>query len=343
MHWYGIADERFSRTSRYSVTSSIYRYGLVYAAMVMFQKPEVVVGFSALRRVLDYFVVRAIVGPLPKGGWLPTFKLSEMKGMLSTSAPLTIAQVCVTSLSALPAVAISRSLGLESLGAYRAIFDLSNRIWFVSNGMGVVVFPKLVKMFSAGLIEERRRSQLRAAFYFSWVGYLVFALAAVIMGTLVLDLLGLDSEQYGALWGLVIIGVCMSAHSQLGYEVLQASRRFAVLLLSTAGALILMAGMSFQVSFLGVLAVGYAWVISQVFYTTCLDFFSLRVSGVDREDQRQFLAAKALYMVVPIAYVVVMAMGRGFGLGVFGLTLVFVALLQFYSIKYYRLLSVGSS
>ena len=180
MHWYGIADEKFGRTSRYSVLSSIYRYGLIYAAMIVFQKPEVVVGFSALRRVLDYFVVRAVVGPLPRGGWKPTFDLSQMRGMLFTSAPLTIAQIGVTSLSAIPAVAVSRSLGLESLGAYRAIFDLSNRIWFLSNGMGVVVFPKLVKMFSAKVIEGRD-APATCAFYFSWAGYLLFALVAVIV------------------------------------------------------------------------------------------------------------------------------------------------------------------
>ena len=130
---------------------------------------------------------------------------------------------------------------------------------------------------------------------------------------------------------------------RLGYEVLQATRRFGALLFSTTGALVLMSAIAFQVNTWGVLSVGYAWVVSQIFYTGCVDTYSLNAAGIDSANQRPFLAAKVLYLIVPITYVFAMGMGYGPELGILGITIGSVALLQFFTVRYYRLFTVGAS
>jgi len=336
--WYANADERFNRISKFTIVSSFYRYALIYTAVFAFGRPEVVVAFSACRRVVDFFVAKSIMGSLPSGSWCPKFKVTEMWHMLSNSAPLTLAQICVTSVNAVPSVLVSRYFGMAALGAYRAIFDLSNRVWFFSGGIGTVIFPRLVRLFSSEATDQDHQAPILASLSLSWTGYMSLALAGVGLGSVVLKVLNLASADYLALWAFVVMGVCMSAHAQIGFELLQATRMYRQLLLSTITALALMTAVPVSFGFLGLVSVGYAWLVSQFVYTLLLDSFSLQAIRSSIRQQWELLRLKIFSVSMPMAVIVACSMYNAVPLLVVTAAFISIGILQLRSLGYYKLL-----
>jgi O-antigen/teichoic acid export membrane protein len=335
MMWYGNADEKFIAISKFNIISGFYRYGLMYAGLLIFRTPEAVVALSASRRLIDFFVVRRIVGSLPQGAWRPSFNFHRMKAMFAHSIPLTAAQVGVTSLYAAPSIIVSRLFGLEALGAYRAIFDVCNRVWFFSGGIGVVVFPKFVRLFASREPTHSQRSQMFAGLYFSWASYLVMAFGGIVLSPIVLPILHLPWETYYGLWALTLIGVCMSAHAQVSYELLQATRRYMAVVAWTLVALVLMIVSGITLSHLGIISIGFGWLISELVYTTMLDTTALNIVKASGLQALVLIATKLIYLAVPLTLLYSWATNTAWWESG-GISLAICCLLQVYSVALYR-------
>jgi O-antigen/teichoic acid export membrane protein len=191
--------------------------------------------------------------------------------------------------------------GIRPLGIYRATFDVANRIWFFSNTIGLVLFPKFVRMLASA--RERLQVLLPRMLSLSWIGYGVLAIAGALIGPTVLRVAGLPAAEYGALFVVLIGALSANAHVTTPYAFLLAAGRgtraaalglaaLALLVATFLVALALGAGLS---------AVGWAWVVSQIFYAFVTDVAALRVLGVAIRPRRDAAVRVIIMLAVALA------------------------------------------
>ena len=272
-----ISAERFERYSRYALASGLLRYALSFAAVAVFRSPEVIVAVIVLRRLGDVPLARAIMGPLPRGSWRPSFDRGRFVALLRQSSVLSIAQFFQLSVVAAGSILVNAEQGIDAMGRYRAVFDLASKLWFFSNVIGFVVFPRFVRLIGR---PEHRAELVRLlphAMYVSWVLYGVLVVAGSVAGPWALELVGLGATAPAALLILVLGGVAYNAHATLSYEYVQASGRY-----GRSAALAGLSLLTLIVAFYAflprqpALAVGWAWLVSQSVCAVLLDGVALR-------------------------------------------------------------------
>jgi len=290
-----IADEQFDRYSRFVVASGLVRYGISFAAVFAFVDPAQVVAAIVLRRFGDILLARRLMGALPSGAWKPRFDRRDFARMAGHSSALSLAQLLQITVVSVGAMLVNYVFGLRALGIYRAAFDLAAKVWFFSNVVGFVVFPRFVRLLADREGRARLGIVLPSVLQTSWLAYSVLAILAVIVGPWVLPLMGLGGDEYVRLFLLLIVGVSFNAHTNLAYEFLQATGRYrtvaALAAFSLAGLLgtfVAVAGVA------GLLAIGWAWLGSQIVYGVVSDarvFRAIAVRG--RLTVRDLLARGA--------------------------------------------------
>jgi O-antigen/teichoic acid export membrane protein len=277
-----IADEQFARYSRYSLTSGLVRYGLSFAAVLVTARPEVVVSIIVSRRILDAVLARRIMGGLPAGSWKPRFNAKQSVVLIRQSSLLSVAQLLQISVVSLGAVLVNWSFGLRALGVYRAVFDLASKMWFFSNTLGLVIFPKFVRMLATQELRVALGRMLPRVLGLSWTCYGVLAIGGALFGPLALGRVGMSGAEFAQLFVLVFAGVTFNAHTNLAYEFTQATGKYATVVLVAALSLTLMVA-----TFLAVrplypwLAMGWAWFLSQIVYAIVSDMVVYRFVGVE--------------------------------------------------------------
>jgi O-antigen/teichoic acid export membrane protein len=305
MQMFCIANERFDRYAKFVFVSGLCRYGLMFFGIVAFRSPEVVVGFVAGRRLIDAFAARWLMGSLPAQAWRPRFDLAEFRSLIGNSAALSAAQVLQTTTIALGSFLVNRHFGLVGLGTYRAAFDLASKVWFFSNGIGVVAFPRFAQMLS--LPEERGRLFARFSGFLgaSWAGYNLFGAVGVLAAPSIMVFLGMAHTPAAAdLMVLMVLGLSLNAHSNLSYEFLQAAGKYGLVAVLGAAALAVMAG-GFYLLYgrAGVAAMGWAWIASQALYAAVADAMAAAVSVLAVRAQLELLAFKTVILAGSLAMV----------------------------------------
>lgn len=282
---YCVASERFDRYARFQTISGVLRYGLSFLAVATLRRPEMVVAVIVARRVLDSAVAPRIMGHLPAGAWRPRWAPRAYAALLAQSSVLSLAQLLQLSVVSAGAVLVNWTAGLRALGVYRAVFDLASKVWFFSNTLGLVVFPRFVRLLSDPGRREVLQSVMPAVVRASWVAYGLLAIIGAIVGPILLAHLGLQGGDYAPLFVIVIAGIAFNAHSNLAYEFLQAmggyARVVALAAVSLAGMVVAFAGIR---TISPALAIGWAWFVSQACYAAAVDasvLGVLRVRGAD--------------------------------------------------------------
>ena len=289
-----VADEQFDRQARFSLASGCCRYALMFLGFVVFKNPAVTVALVASRRLLDLYWGALFLGrfahPLK-----PRFSLARLSTIAGQSAALSVAQFFQVTVTSLGSILVNRHLGIEALGSFRAVFDLASRVWFVSNGVGAVLFPRFSRLLGD---RERRRdlhARIEGVLSMSWSAYNLVALAGLLLAPPLLRMMWGPQRDSLELFALVLLGVCLNAHSDLSYSYLQASGRY--LLASALGAVTLGAmwlGFLFLVRSAGLLAVGWAWLASQLLYALLADALAARVSAVSAAGQARLFLCKMI-------------------------------------------------
>jgi O-antigen/teichoic acid export membrane protein len=309
--WYGNANGRFREIAHYNILSGAFRYVLLYGSIWYFGTPSAAAAAGVLRRVADHWISRAVIGPLPKGSYHPTVRFRQFLEMAPQAAYLTSVQLCLTTTQALPAVLSSRFFGLAALGSYRAAFDLCNRVWFFSTGISFVAFPKLVRVFAEDrpAANGRDRAGLWSALTLSWLAYGAAVLGGTVLQPFLLKLLGLSGPDDLLLFMMVLAGVCLYGHAQLGLEVLQAASRYRQALLSAGAAALMMAVTNVLFRPAGVASAGYAWLVMGLTYSSAVDVLSFRathaptgVMGRNAAYKTMTLLAFGVSLIVTLSY-----------------------------------------
>lgn len=295
-----IADEHFDRYSRYTFVSGLYRYGLMFLGIIIFRRPEVVVGLVVSRRFLDAFVSRWLMVSLPLVVFRPRIAFRELKLIVSRSASLSVYQVFQSTVVAIGSVLVNRRLGLNGLGIYRSAFDLANKIWFLSNGIGLVIFPRFAKILSDEIHRKRLSSRILWMLNISWIGYSLLSVLGIISASRILSIIGLTQPLTLELFILLLLGVSWNAHTTLSYEFLQASARFRLVAnISVISLLAIVSSYYLLESRTGLLAIGWAWVISQAVSAFIADGLVISIS--EMRVQKQLFAFKTVSMIASIS------------------------------------------
>lgn len=306
---YCIANEHFERYSIYNLISGLYRYLIMFAGVLSFHSPEIVVGLIVSRRLIDFFVAQRLMGALPHEAWIPRFHLDELKSVVGHSTVLSIAQISQTTVIAIGSFLVNRFFGLNGLGKYRAAFDLANRVWFFSNGIGLVIFPKFTRMLSDSVNRERLFTRISAFLNTSWTAYNLISIMGVLFASFLLTFMHLPQVEIHNLFILTLLGVCLNAHANISYEFLLASGKYSVAAELSAVALIIM---TFSFYLLcksnGIYAIGWAWIISQGIYSMLADIITLIAA-----DIRSILLCKVTFFKLILLSVSLLTIFQHFG------------------------------
>lgn len=277
---YAISKEKFLDYSRYNLTSGVIRYSIMITVLLLTHDPVVLALAIALRKPIETILALMMLGALPQGSWVLNKDFRSALLTFSETFSLSSAQILQTLVIAVGSVFVNRFSGLTALGNYRAAFDLASRIWFVSNGIGAVIFPRLVKM--NGNIEKANflSNILPAILYTSWLFYIFLSLVVAFSAATILSLLHIQNTGVQPLLVLMTLGISMNAHANLSYEYLQSKAEY----IKTAWLSFLSLTLMIFVylvgySYLGVFTIGYSWIASQSIYAIAADFQIIKHSG----------------------------------------------------------------
>ena len=272
------AAERFGRYSRFTLASGLIRYSLMFAGVLLTTRPELVAAAITARRLVDIPLALRVTGGLPAGAWRPRFAREPFLRFLAGSSAMSAAQLVQVSIIAVPAVLVNAYFGIRSLGVYRATFDLVNRIWFFSNTIGLVLFPKFVRMLAGTRERLALQGLLPRLLALSWIAYGVLAIAGALLGPTVLGAIGLGAAEYTTLFVILIGALSFNAHGTTAYAFQLAAGR--PLRAATLGlvslTLLFVTFFVARAAGAGLLAIAWAWVVSQLVYAFAIDLTALR-------------------------------------------------------------------
>ncbi|MCO7628133.1 oligosaccharide flippase family protein [Pseudomonas putida] len=165
---------------------------------------------------------------------------------------------------------VSHAYGAETLGKYRSVYDVLNKIWFVATLYPVLIYPKICEW----LADRDKRVWLKNTVLYLNLGSALFYGLLTLCGIALYPVLAQwvpalqDAAPFAA--GL-LAGICMSGHVRLGYEFLQAQRDAGTALLVNllsigAGAAVLFALYGHATK-----EIGWAWFVSQLLAVVIVD------------------------------------------------------------------------
>lgn len=274
---YRIASEDFKATSLFALISGLVKYLLIFIVLY-FDKPVLWVVFSMLvKKVLEIFLAYKIY-KLPFFGDLRTVNFKKGFLVLRESVVITFAQISQTALITIPAIVAGRVLGVEGLGIFRSMFDLASRVWFLSNGLGLILFPLFAKLKSR--IDARILRSLAFVNSLSLLGYLALIVLGTIFSDALVTFLRLDNK-FSVTIVVVMIGMFINAHSNAMYELMQSFGKPMFIVISAS--IGLLPYLSFSISNTASIdSVALVWAISQIVFLIVLDLFYLKLFGVSK-------------------------------------------------------------
>ena len=286
-----IANEQFDRFSTFGVISGVTRYGFMFAGIFIFASPIAVITLIVSRRLVDLYTSTLFMGELPQGSWRPRFVYQEIKAIVRDSLGMSIVQALQSIVIAVGSILVNRHYGLAGLGKYRSAFDLASKVWFFSNGLGLVVFPKFVKR----IVNNDGEWFLKVYKFMniSWAGFNLASVSITLVAVLFYGYVGIHDRVIVELFVLLLLGICLNAHANLSYELLQAAAKYRFLAFITSLSLLIMVTSfyGFQQK-VGIHAIGLSWIISQAIYSSVSDFVALVVLQSSSSNILKMLISK---------------------------------------------------
>lgn len=261
--------------AQYQLCIQLSRFITVAIVTISTQQVEWVLAAVVLRKIPDYLILWLFWRKQSAESRAPV-EWNLVATLYRHAAPIigvALLQVLATEFIS---IYISHAYGAETLGKYRSIYDVLNKIWFVATLYPVLVYPKICEW----LADENKKAWLR-----NNISHLSLA-SALIYGALTVA--GLTVYPFLSQWlpilkdvapflaGL-LAGICMSGHVRLGYEFLQAQK--------DAGTALLINLFSLGVGIVTLFAfdtntakeIGWAWFASQLAAVIFVDVRNARL------------------------------------------------------------------
>jgi O-antigen/teichoic acid export membrane protein len=293
---------RFTRYAWFQSMSGLLRYGGGLIVLLTMSTPTpVLVGVAFVaRRIVEIPLAVLMLGRLPEGTW-STWRPSLRVGRtFARSSSLSLAQLLQTSVTSAGSVLIGHLGGPAALGLFRACFDLASKLWFISNAFGLVLFPRFAHLQASEAGRRMLAAILPATLTASATLLTIIGVVGALVAAPILVFLGVGGDAAWAVFALSLAGVALHAHGGVPFELLQASGRFREAAFIVLGALAgLLVTFTLLLSFPPLLAISWAWFLSQVIYAAgCRQAVAVLLSGGARDTVRkpvdEVLAAAAL-------------------------------------------------
>jgi len=264
-----VLNARHFTYAQYQLSIQLSRFFTVAIAAAATQQIEWVLAAILLRKIPDYLILWLFwrrQGAEPAGGvaWNYVAKLFRQAAPIVGVALL---QVLSTEFIS---IYISHAYGAETLGKYRSVYDVLNKIWFVATLYPVLVYPRICQW----LADERQRTWLQGMIAKINLGSALAYAVLTLIGLIVYPFLSqwFPPLQAAAPFAAGLLsGICMSGHVRLGYEFLQAQKDAGTALLINLLSLAVGAVTLFAFQGEGTREIGWAWFASQFLAVAIVD------------------------------------------------------------------------
>lgn len=259
---YSTANKNFEKLSLYNFTSGSIRYFLIIFGALVFNDIFIVILLLVVRRIFDIKLSKKILKIDIKLFDMKKVTISNLRktiGLYKESILLSGTQAIQINVSALISMLISRLFGVQELGVYRSIVDLFSKIYFFSNGLGLVIFPYFVGSNSK---ESNNNKYISISWLFYSLIYLMILLLFPMINTIFLGgIVNSNVEMWTAL--IIIVSILIVAQGNLSFEYLQAKGLYSYLLkvaILSSILFVLAITVLYKLNF-GLLSILIAWLI----------------------------------------------------------------------------------
>ncbi|MBN2991566.1 oligosaccharide flippase family protein [Pseudomonas cedrina subsp. fulgida] len=158
---------------------------------------------------------------------------------------------------------ISHTYGAETLGKYRSIYDVLNKIWFIATLYPVLVYPKICEWLADDCKKAWLKNNISHINLASALIYSALTVAGLVLYPILSQWQPILKDTTPFLAGL-LAGICMSGHVRLGYEFLQAQKKASTALLINVFSLSIGIITLFASDTRTMKEIGWAWLTSQL-------------------------------------------------------------------------------
>jgi len=277
---YATAHKNFERLSLFNFISGLNRYTLIIFGSIITQNVFIIIILLAIRRMLDIKLSRVILKEKIRifdFRNINKINIFKVFAYYKESIYLSGTQALQINLNGMISLIISKLFGVEGLGLYRSTFDVLSKIWFFSNGLGLVIFPYFVGNTTGN-------KHYKKYTFFSWIFYTLVYIGFLFLFPLLNEYLlngSIKNEEGMFLYLFVLVSVLLVAQGNLSFEFLQAKGKYKYLMRIT-----IITNVAFLVFFLliynhfpYVFSVAICWMISLIIQTISFERKSLRGSN----------------------------------------------------------------
>lgn len=271
---YNIGNEKFLKVSKYNLISGISRHSLLIISVLVSDSVIFLMNVYLLRRIIDFYYSIKLLDKIPLSSWKPNYQKGEFKRVISQSIYLSMSQILQVSVIALGTYLVNKHFTLQEVGLYKSSFDIATKVWFISNGLGLVIFPRFAAITADKSQVKNFIKKLKKYNLLSWVVFNIIFLIGILCLPLLKFIFPIQDEM---LFGTLLLGTCLNAHANFSYEFLQAGGYFkTVILVNLFSPLVMLIGFYIFIDYYGLLSVGVSWGISQIFYSISLDIMAFK-------------------------------------------------------------------
>jgi O-antigen/teichoic acid export membrane protein len=227
---YAKAHKTFERISLFNFISGLFRYSILIIGALITQNIYLILVLISIRRIFDIRLSKVILKENISIFSIRNISILNLRQVISfykESIFLSGAQALQININGMVALIISKVFGLHELGIYRSVFDFLSKIWFFSNGLGMVIFPYFASE-TTGANKNKKYIKISWLFYSA-----IFVVLIVIfpwINTYILS--NILNNDYGSLLYLfMLVGVLLIAQGNLSYEYLQAQGSYKILMI----------------------------------------------------------------------------------------------------------------
>ncbi len=230
---YATAKKDFERISIFNFISGLIRYTIIIFGSIITQNVIIIIILLAIRRIFDIKLSKKITKVEVQIFDIKNvnkINLIKIIGYYKESIYLSGTQALQINLNGMVSLIISKLFGVEGLGFFRSTYDLLSKIWFFSNGLGLVVFPYFAGS-SVGVKKYKRYTLV------SWIFYTFIFISFVLLFPIINEFLlnnSLNKNEDMLLFLFMLISILLLAQGNLSFEFLQAKGNYKYLMLITA-------------------------------------------------------------------------------------------------------------
>ncbi|MBK3497127.1 hypothetical protein JFL43_20285 [Viridibacillus sp. YIM B01967] len=271
---YTTGKENFYKISKFNLFSGLSKNLSLILAVIFIKSVIFVILVMLLRRIVDIYYARKYLEKLPGKSWKPLYKKGEFKKIISQSIFLSAAQLTQITIISIGTYLVNKNFSIEELGIYKSTFDLATKIWFFSNSLGLVIFPRFSSLLTKEQGKDLLLPKLMVINNLSWILYNFFFLSVFYILPNLPNVLLIKNMD---LFFLLLYGACLNAHTNLSYEFLQADSKLRQVIVTSLLALVLIyITFHMTIETYGLTAIGISWVVSQLIYSFVMDILAIK-------------------------------------------------------------------